>query len=357
MKFVKKITVFILVAAMLSSMNICFAAETEKDYPEYGTYVLLGDSVASGYNDITENETEFQRIDYSYSAIVADAIGAEFIPMACPGFRTIEMRYMLEDDFEADGYLFHSAIDAEKMEARIPEFRKAISEADLITLGIGGNDFGTFLMWVVTDIMEKEGLCTRFVNSAKKLLEENGTETDILNSFIELADITDALPELLLVLPAAIVYGIVNYAHNWDLMIEDIYKLNPDVTLLVIGMFDNSVKTAEDAKKNEESLFNFSIGQAIINLANTPMKVGADKYGYTFVDTTGTTCDTYHPNAEGHKHIAERILEALPNAKKGTGNIEDMTSKSGLLYSIMFYTKEILSGRTQFVWQPLNDWF
>lgn len=335
----KKLLAALLTVAIIAGIPVFASAESEKTYPEYETYVLLGDSVASGYNDSDENDTEFVRVDYSYGAIVADTLGTEYIPMACPGFRTIEMRYMLEDDFEPDDYLFHDAKDGEVMKKRIPEYRKAISEADLITLGIGGNDFGTFLMWVVTDIMEKEGICTTFVNAARELIGSG--ESDIINSVVELADTMDALPWLLTVLPAAVVYGIVNYVKNWDIMIEDIYALNPDVTLLVVGMFDNSVKNEEDAAKKESSLFDFSIGQAIVDIANWPMELSAEKYGYTFVDTTGTICDTYHPTNEGHKHIADRILEALPEAESKTGEY-DRIDNAGVLKTLIFFIKKSL---------------
>lgn len=339
---IKKFLSFSLILALISGMFVSSAAESKNEYPDYGTYVLLGDSVASGYNDIDEIDTEFKRVDYSYGAIVADTLGVEYIPMACPGFRTIEMRYMLEDDFAGDDYLFHDADDGEAMKKRIPEFRKNISEADLITLGIGGNDFGTFLMWVVTDIMEKEGICTGFVNAARKLLGESGTGNDILDSFVDLADTMDALPELVPVLPVAIIYGIVNYVENWDHMIEDIYALNPDVTLLVIGMFDNSVKSDDDAAENEAALIKFSIGQAIVDLANWPMELSAEKYGYTFVDTTGTVCDTYHPTHAGHKHIASRILEALPDAYATVGSF-DREDNAGVLKTIIFFIKKDLA--------------
>lgn len=343
---IKKITVVLLAISLALSMSVCsFAGSKAVDY-DYGTYVLLGDSVASGYNDINKNDTEFKRVDYSYGAIVADTIGAEYIPMACPGFRTIEMRFMLEDDFEGDDYLFHDANDAEEMKKRIPEFRKNIAEADVITLGIGGNDFGTFLMWIATDIMEKNGVCEPFVEGVRTLLNNADFKCDIVDSILELADTTDALPELIFVMPIAVVYGIVNYAINWDCMIEDIYALNPDVTLLVIGMFDNGVKTEDDAKKNEESVLNFNIGQMIVDLANTPMRFGALKYGYTFVDTKGTTCDTYHPNNNGHKFIADRILEALPGAVELSEHYEeyDRSNNSGLLKTVIFCVEKILRG-------------
>ena len=115
-KFVKKALAILLACILAFSAVTCFAAENKKYY-DYGKYVLLGDSVAAGHNDLVYIDCEFKRVDGSYGAIVADTLGAEFIPMACPGFRTIEMRYMLEDDYEGDDYLFHDAHDAEVMKS------------------------------------------------------------------------------------------------------------------------------------------------------------------------------------------------------------------------------------------------
>ena len=48
-------------------------------------------------------------------------------------------------------------------------------------------------------------------------------------------------------------------------------------------------------------------------VANNPMIEGAKKYGYTYVDTDGTTYVDSHPDAAGHVFIANKIIEALPN--------------------------------------------
>lgn len=316
-KFMKKAIMIVLVCTMAFGAVTCFAAD-KKEYFDYGTYVLLGDSVASGHNDLVYVDSEFKRVDDSYGAYVADELGVEYIPMACPGTRTIDMRYMLEDDYPADDYLFHDAHDVEVMKTRIPEYRKAISEAGLITLGVGGNDFGTFLTWVIADELEKQNTCDEYVKALRELLEQGGADDDTLanlDKVVELAKLMGAMPELLDVLPKAIKYGIDNFRQNWDIVIEDILALNPDVKLLVIGMFDNGVKNEEDAAASEAGSTVPSLGQIVVDLANTPMKEGAEKYGYTFVDTTGTVCDTYHPKKEGHRHIADRILEALPDAR------------------------------------------
>ncbi len=316
-KTMKKIIALVLSLTLVASMSVCFAQDGGKEYFDYGTYVLLGDSVASGYNDLEYVDSEFKRVENSYSDFVADDLGVDFIPLACPGFRTLELRHLLEDDFPVeDGYLFHgSHTSNEEIEAMAPYFRESIANAGLITLGIGGNDFGAYLGWVIADIMEEDGLLTDFVNEARALLDEKGVENDTLDKFLDLADTMGVLPNVIAAVPEALEYGISSLFNNWDPMIEDIYRLNPDVTLLVIGMFDTGVKTEEDVAKNEKALIKLNIAQAIVDFANGPMKKGAEKYGYTFVDVTGTTCDETHPNVAGHRFIADKILEALPDAR------------------------------------------
>lgn len=348
-RFVKKALAIILACVLTFGAVTCFAAGNKKYY-SYGKYVLLGDSVASGHNDLVYIDSEFKRVEGSYGAIVADAIGAEYIPMACPGFRTIEMRYMLEDDYEGDEYLFHDAHDGEVMKSRIPEYRRNIAEADLITLGVGGNDFGTYLTWVIINIMEEEGVCSEYVAALRDLLKEHGIESEKLDKIVELAQLTDAMPELLRVLPQALKYGLENFFENWNYVIEDILALNPDVTLLVTGMFDTGVKNEEDAAASESGDTTLNLGQLIVDMANEPMKEGAEKYGYTFVDTKGTICDTYHPNAEGHKHIAEKILAALPDANFP---YTDVSADSECFDAIeLMYRKGYMSGTTDTQFSP-----
>lgn len=341
MKKMKKVLAVVLSVALLAGMFTCFASA--KTHYEYKKYVLLGDSVASGHDDILYLPTEFIRVEGSYSDLVADALGAELIPMACPGFRTIEMRYMLEDDYDYDdAFMFHDTADPDVMKARIPMYRQNIAEADLITLGVGGNDFGTMITWLVADIMEEQGMNPKLVEALRKIGNEAGSLGETIDKVVDLANTMKALPALLEAVPAALANGLVTFFTNWNIMIEDIYALNPDATLLVIGMFDNAIKSEEDLVVDEADAAKINIGQMIVDMANTPMKEGAKKYGYTFVDTTGTICVTYHPTAEGHQHIADRILEALPDATFPYTDVEPGTP----LYNAVahFYKNNILAG-------------
>ena len=316
----KKSIAVCLIITLISSLFVCFAAQ-EKKYHNYESYVLLGDSVASGWSDIEHRDTSFKRVEGSYGALLADDLGVTtYHPMAGLAFRTVEIRYMLEDDFQGDEFLFYS-VDKDLAESKIPEMRKAIAEADLITLNVGGNDWGSYVGWYVERAMEEIEGTENFVEKARPYLENSQLfGVDTIETLIEFADFAGCLPELLPILPVALKEGYKNYVLNWDIMIEDIYALNPDVTLVVIGMFDTAV---QDETMNDIELDKFDItnitasgdaGQIIVDFANLTMRQGAEKYGYIFVDPVGTLCEKQHPSYAGHRHIADLILKALPAA-------------------------------------------
>ena len=350
-KLLKRALAVLVVFALMSSVAVCFAAEPkEKKYYDYGSYVLLGDSVASGWSDVEERETRFVRVEGSYGAHVADDLGVEYFPMACIGFRTVEMRYIFEDGFEPDRFLFYSISD-EEMEWRIPLMKKAVAEAGLITLNIGGNDWGSFLGWQVFEEMDKQHEKNeKFLDAVEKYLQQAGADENTVEGIIDLADAFGALPDIIRVLPQALNTGLENFFTNWNYMIEDIYALNPDVTLLVIGMFDNSVQDQETADRNEAALLKLSVSQAIVDFANKPMVEGAEKYGYTFVDTAGTVCEKFHPSAEGHRYIADKILEALPDASFPYEDVA-VSSKSYKAIEYM-HLNSIMSGVSETKFAP-----
>ena len=70
-KIIKSTLAVVLAIALLSSLSVCFAA-TEKKHLTYDSYVLLGDSVASGWSDIEHRESTFKRVEGSYGALIAD---------------------------------------------------------------------------------------------------------------------------------------------------------------------------------------------------------------------------------------------------------------------------------------------
>ena len=344
-KFLESSLTVLLSLVIISSTFICSAAELNQDAVnehrgQFKNYVLLGDSVASGYRDVicdeddaynkAYQETTYCRVPGSYADILTKAIIEDntMTAFAGPGFRTIEIRYMLEDDFnETDEYMFHPAQLGAVGDAGSEEYRKAyqkaITEADLITLGVGGNDWGAYLGWVIADIFEKENVADKYMANLQEIIVNSSFDAEMVGDLVELAHVAGVLPELVSTLPSALSYGLGNFYKNWDIMIQDIYDLNPDVTLMVLGMSDNSVKgkyfgyngeegqpISTDAATQSDAVK--MIVDFIMTVGNTPMIEGAEKFGYIYVDTAGTTYVESHPDADGHVYIANKIIEALP---------------------------------------------
>lgn len=355
-KILKTSFAIILALAIFSSVFTCFAVELNQDAVnehkgQFKNYVLLGDSVASGYRDVMSDEddaynkayqeTTYCRVPGSYADVLTKAIIEDntMTAFAAPGFRTIEIRYMLEDDFdETDEYMFHPAQlntvgDAGSEEYRAA-YKKAVAEADLITLGVGGNDWGAYLGWVISDIFEKENVADEYTAKLEEIIANNNMSVDMVADLVEIAHLAGALPELVSTLPSALSYGLGNFYENWDIMIQDIYDLNPDVTLMVLGMSDNSVKgkyfgyNGEEGEKIETDAATQSevvktIVDFIMTVGNTPMIEGEEKFGYIYVDTAGTTYVESHPDADGHIYIANKIIEALPSPELPNGEGEE----------------------------------
>lgn len=358
-KLLKSSLAVLLILTLVSSFMVVMAAETEKQYFDYGSYVLLGDSVACGWSDIEHRDTSFTRVEGSYGAFLADDLGIapeDYHPRACIGFRTLEMRYMFEDDYEGDRFMFYS-IDQDRVDNEIPAIRKEVAEAGIITLSVGGNDWGSYLGWHVYEEMDKfQDVNEEFFTKAREFLENNNTAADTVDSLIDLASLLGCLPQLVQVLPGALEEGFNRFVENWDVMIEDIYALNPDVTLVVVGMFDTTVQ--DDTMKEidpagtsvQAAITKVKVAKAIVDYANKPMKESAEKYGYIFIDPVGTKCEKQHPSTAGHRHIADLILASLPDA---AFPYTDVDAKSADYKAIeTMYRKQIMTGATETTFAP-----
>ncbi len=320
MKFLKRTIAILLTLMIVSGSFVCFAAENEKQYHKYEKYVLLGDSEASGYRDYEYRMTEFTYAPDSYSDFLSKDLGAELVPLACPGFRTIELRYILDDNYVTqDKYLFGAVPNTskEQIDAMIPEIRKEIADADLITIGIGGNDWGGYLGWVLTEIRSENRLPEDYIVALEEYLATATTDDDIIGGLVDLANYMNALPDLVKIMPEAIAYAFTTLNENWDYIVNAIYDLNPDVTLVVVGLFNTTLSTKQGQPDivAEPDPISAKVEQMIVDYGNKPMIDKQAEYNYIYVDTTGTIVEVSHPTVAGHRFIADRILEELPDAR------------------------------------------
>lgn len=393
-KTMKRMLAVFLTALMISSAFTCMSSAVlnedavAKHKGQYKNYLLLGDSVASGYRDeVTDNDSDWNemhnestywRVPGSYADVLANAIidDKSMTAFAGPGFRTIEIRYMLEDDYAAicdDEYLFHPSqlyvyedYGYPPGDERIRKaYQQAVKDADLITLGVGGNDWGAYLSWVVTDVLEEENVADEYIKMVEDIIAESDMDLSALEDIFEVAHIAGALPALISTIPDALNYGLRNFYTNWDIMIADIYAYNPDVTLMVLGMSDNSLKgnyfdyPGVEGEKIETEEQNEAVASLmttvidfIMSVGNKPMIDGAEKFGYTYVNTDGTTYVDSHPDAAGHEFIANKIIEALPDAAV-YNKYEDMTTGNKYYNAVEYVVlKGIMTGTSETTFSP-----
>ncbi len=332
MKTLKRTIAVLLTLVLVSGSFVCFAADNEKQYYNYDKVLLLGDSEASGFTDYGDEMSEFTRVDDSYAAYVADFFGAEFYPMACPGFRTIELRTMLDDNYIVDDpYLFTEVPRTSKEDilAKSPAMRQAIAESDLIIIGIGGNDWGAYLGWTLADVQLENELPEEFKQKLREFLVNATFKDDIIAEIIGIADYLNAVDDIIKVLPEAANYAFSNLRTNWEWIMDYIYASNPDVTVSVIGMFPTYLKTEEGAPDvvAEPDAVSAMVEDMMIAYGNKHMIEFQEKYGYVYVDTEGTVVEVCHPTVAGHRYIADRILEELPDARFDLTDVKMGTSE------------------------------
>ncbi|MBQ7295884.1 MAG: hypothetical protein IJW86_06790 [Clostridia bacterium] len=355
MKTFNRVIAVLLTLVLISGTFMCFASDGEKQYHKYEKVMLLGDSEASGFTDYGDEMSEFNRVDDSYAAYIADHFGAELIPMACPGFRTIELRCMLDDNYKPeDKYLFTEVPRTPKDEilAKSDEMRQAIKDTDMLMIGIGGNDWGAYLGWVMEDVQLENNLPEEYKAALREFLKNATVEDNIIAEIIKLADYFNALDELAAALPEAMTYAFSNLRENWNWIVEYIYENNPDITLVVVGMFPTYYQTPEGepdnvAQPNAAKMF---VEDTIIDYGNKHMVENQDKYGYIYVEPKDVIVEDSHPTVAGHRTITEYILAALPDARF---TYEDVLLRNPQYKEIEYMTVNgYMSGTTATTFSP-----
>ena len=303
-----------------------------EDVQHYDHYVCIGDSIAAGYGPYARKVRGFVTVPQAYHGLVASATGAEFQSLAHVGMRTVEARWLLDDDYSASpeaasleamyfngmsDYLFWmdqrtSAADpgpyekyqvSEAIRNELKDYygafglknfyRDNIAKSDLITVGLGLNDVFLYAMKM----------------TARELDNPN------MNLILEVEEYLRYM---------AIGYNA--FLQNWAPLINAIKSINPDITIVVVGMY-NPFKEVRLTGSSWAK-----VGQAadvVVAAMNNYLQQQAETLGYKYADVMQTEiCDTVpftdetffdkivadcHPTEAGHFYMMEQILDQLPS--------------------------------------------
>lgn len=350
----KKIISLLLALVMLASVaSVAANAASASTVKQYKKYAFFGDSIAAGfsmpdYNAHGEYVWPRQNIAGSYPNILSKAVqatstyGGKTYSMAAPGFRTEELHMLLTNNYAGDtitkkyvGELASASksagYDYDNLITWRADYQSAAKNADLITLDIGLND--TWLPLSALSLMWRDtGTgATDATQAIAYALQKYGTIGNVISEGMGALVHLVTMPQFVAYLVEDLSALITGFYTHYDAIVDAIYKLNPDVTLVHVGSY-NSFATWKDfpllgtllqptytmmnnhkqqlAKKHNNSYY--------VDMTGIPLITNslADA-----IDTSsGTLIITYnpHPTALGHQEMANRILEVLPTGPRST---------------------------------------
>ncbi|MBQ8063340.1 MAG: hypothetical protein IJ230_05320 [Clostridia bacterium] len=376
----KKVLSLILAVCMLLTVG---ALNVFADYKKpYKVYASFGDSIAAGlglpdyhttYDETSGTLGDGDRIPGSYPDIVASAVNAELRPMARQGFRSNELRLVLDDTYYGDTITAlmlpalspnYAGMSAEQVigiiKGQKAEFVKAIDDSELITIQLGSNDLmeSVMLQLFVTawgypvpgrePAQQVQYLLNRF-GSVGKVYEYLAKEiSGYRQSDTSLGALLTAIWEdenvQTLLSTTQTLAGFLNtildaqggFKENMTWNLDYMTIENPNAEIIVVGLYN----PFRDSQLN--SSIPLKLGRAmdiVLETMNIMLRNIAAKYdNVTYVTSWDAeviatmnldeidvndqaffqkVSSYVHPNLAGHAYIAEEILKAIPDVWEG----------------------------------------
>lgn len=340
MKKLGKIVIALGMCATLVCSTLCMSlaasAKTYKNLP-YKYYTYLGDSIPWGYgldpnNDSSDPYNVGGRVEGAYTDLVGDVLeknnNAHVQPAAGSGARICDFRILLERgmgiehpyDRENDWYGNRKPERVVRLRAMGPEICSWISKSDLISFQAGINDMTAVLgnSAVATGLIEPDKLMAidgldGLMEYLDWVIDHYGKDSRVVTNFVK--TFTKEFNETMT---------------NCSVVVKDIQMLAPDNADIVLVGYHKAVAGIRVIPGTNSSLLFDIVDQCIMNF-NAMFKIEAAKYdnvyyvdapdasvvfkkGTTVVDILKNT-DGFllgiHPDAAGHKYIANCVLKKL----------------------------------------------
>ena len=248
------------------------------------SYVSFGESVTNGYGmesyryeDGTNVYGFLREPESCYPVLIRDYLEnqgytVDLKQMAISAYRMDELHWLLCDCYEPDEYhnsrydgwnssLVRRMLTQEDGRAYLSEYinqygsdaavinnadavisaeyRKAVKNADLITIDMGTNNFGTFLTSTIQYIL---GLSDVPVTVDFRTYVDEKTAASLDAMMEQLAadmsgDSSGQAYTLILTLGRCLLYGYLGFTHHYDASLDAIYEINPNAQVIVVDMY------------------------------------------------------------------------------------------------------------------------
>ena len=278
------------VFGLLCILALCFGLLPASAFAvEKGAYVALGDSISAGYG-LEEEELPFPEV------IVQDIDVALTNYSQPEGWTSENLLAQLQDN--TDGVM------------------DAVSNADIITITIGGNDLMDALYAYLAAVLG-EDVSPDYV---REMLESGSAD---LAALVQIMESIDAFP-----MSGQASAALLQLSDNLGAALTLIRDANVDATVVIVNQYNPYGHIDNPAAAQIVEAVDEGVNQlnAALNMFCAPYDViMADAYG-AFEAAEENPCDTYysyiddfnldfHPNAYGHQLIALAVEDALPSTE------------------------------------------
>ncbi len=342
-KFSAVLALVLAFALMVGAVPMAvFANTAENDDDKTINYVSLGASNVNGYGmhgyleeDIYEypllKETANiygykQDTPGSYPVLIKEHLTdkgytVNLSQMAISSMRAEEVRFLLDDSYAGDAYTDWRFCDVPGYDAKDSQnwfylagkleweaqgntgtptqeqavaalkaaYKKAITEADLITVDIGVNNFGVYASNQIVSNLYENDMNTIDPELAAMYAEGKAYVMEVLQE--EAGDLLANMPvETLDHMADTMAYALVGFCLSFDAVMEQIYTLNPDATVAVVSIQNLMHGLFATMEGIEEPLPFGDIFGALVNAANmytAAVSPYCDMYVYADVRQNG----------------------------------------------------------------------
>lgn len=222
----------------------------------YGLKGYFTDDEISKIKDKSTTKGDINSVGYerspegSYPDLVRDSLDnthgtVNFDQLAMSYMRAEDLRVLLDNNYSGDAYTkskftggenWFSKVESGGLSALREKYQNSVKNADLVTVDLGWENFGTYLceqlMGYMTDGQLKWSANLEDIFTTKaELAAANEVKTQIksyVSQFLSDDSMADLTAEVL-------AYCMLSYVDSFDAVIEKIYTLNPDVQVVVVG--------------------------------------------------------------------------------------------------------------------------
>ena len=350
----KKILSLVLSVVLVVSVLSVGAMADGKNVKHVNNYLILGDSNAAGYGLVAGDDMygyirpQGYMIQGLYGTLVAQETGANVYNYARCGFRTEDIRRLLDKNYQYDSYSntsigYMGGTSMEEFTQLQDSIHGDIAKADLITLNVGANDMFTQGMMYASKViddsnLEVGGVTGQQVRSQIASALAGGTSEEgfynAIYQFFGYCYMAGVLPAAIAAFAAGFAKGMLTFTDNWDAIVKSIRDTNPNCTLIAIGLMN----PFEHCKLTSASLVEVGVASNGNTLYANNYIQNQSPYRdqYIYCDVTGASSYVHmpqalveadlinnlllyvHPTLEGHRYYADCIEACLGEADPGT---------------------------------------